>query len=56
MLEIFQTILEKLSHEKFRIHYILSFCFLIIIAIVVTLCIYYFVRHKKKYYFEAAGR
>lgn len=42
--------------EDKRSVYLAIFCSLLIFSIITTLVIYYCVRHKKKYYFDAAGR
>lgn len=42
--------------EKFRSLYVAIFCLILIFSLIFVALIYYFVRHKKKYYFDAAGR
>ena len=44
------------DNEKFRSLYVCIFCLILIFSIIFTILIYYFVRHKKRYYFDAAGR
>jgi hypothetical protein len=39
-----------------RMIYIVIFCVVLIISIIATFIIYYCVRYKKKYFFDAAGR
>jgi len=46
----------KNEDESQRSYYIFLFVFVLIISIIITLLIYYFVRYKKKLYFDAAGR
>lgn len=43
------------DHEKYRIRYVLLFCSILIFSLILTIIIYYLVRHKKKYHFDASG-
>lgn len=47
---------NKNEDENQRTFYVLSFISVLIVSIIVTLLIYYFVRYKKKLFFDAAGR
>jgi len=42
--------------DKNRVFYIVLFISFLIVSIISTAIIYYFVRHKKKSFFDAAGR
>ena len=46
----------KNEDEKQRTYFILMFCSILIISLITTLLICYFIRYKKKFYFDAAGR
>lgn len=43
------------NHEE-RAYYIIIFAGFMIISIISTCLIYYFIRHKKRSFFEASGR
>ena len=45
-----------IDKEGIRIRYFVLFVVFLILSIISTLLIYYFVRYKKKYFFDAAGR
>jgi ankyrin repeat protein len=44
------------ENEKYRSLYVVIFCLILIFSLIFTLLIYYFIRHKKRYYFDASGR
>jgi uncharacterized membrane protein len=47
---------EEIKSQNSRASYLILFGSVLAITVVITLCVYYFVRYKKKYYFDAAGR
>ena len=47
---------NKNEDEKLRSFYVILFISVLILSIVSTLLIYYFIRYKKKPFFDAAGR
>jgi hypothetical protein len=52
-----QNIPDTQSNEKYyRNIYIAVYLIVLFVSIATTVCIYYFIRHRKKYYFDAAGR
>ena len=55
MTGLFSNFLEMKSQYS-RANYLILFCSVLLLTIIITLCVYYFVRYKKKYYFDAAGR
>jgi hypothetical protein len=44
------------NKEEIRIRYLIMFIVFLILSIISTVLIYYFVRYKKKYFFDASGR
>jgi hypothetical protein len=47
---------SKNEDEYLRKYFVFIFVSVLIISIIITLLIYYFVRYKKKLFFDAAGR
>ncbi len=47
---------EEMKSQNNRSNYLILFCSVLILTVIITLCVYYLVRYKKKYYFDAAGR
>lgn len=48
--------ISKNEGENQRIFYVLLFCGVLTLSLIITILIYYFIRHKKKTFFDAAGR
>ena len=44
------------NKEEIRIRYLIMFMVFLIPSVISTLLIYYFVRYKKKYFFDASGQ
>jgi hypothetical protein len=48
--------LEDSNHNNYRGTYIAVFCIVLLVSVLSVAAVYYLIRYKKKYYFEAAGR
>lgn len=44
------------SEEAYRSLYLTIYCFVLMFGLVAISMVFYFVRYKKKFYFDAAGR
>jgi hypothetical protein len=55
MTGLFSEFLEMKSQYG-RASYLVLFGSVLLLTIIITLCVYYLVRYKRKYYFDAAGR
>lgn len=52
----FKSNLNTIANDDNRTFYVVLFMVFLIVSIISTALIYYFVRYKKKSYFDAAGR